>query len=162
MRYAILICILVLLTALTSNGQTSPGESLIFLNDVKVNKGTVDAFDPTEIAFITMVNDTAALDVASSTGTRDAIYVYTKEYARGKYWNYFKQKSPAYANAIPSLAEEKNVAYIVDGEVLKDNIESELYDLIDAEIRLEVIEGKQLKKQFNIKNKKLGVMINTE
>jgi hypothetical protein len=177
MHYSIVLWILISATAMNGFGQERQGESvdsastktlrivdddpIIFLNDVIANQGEVDAFDPMQIAFITIVDDTVGRD-ASPTGKQGAVYVYTKEYARSKYWNYFKQASPAYANAIPSPEQEREVAYILNGEVLELNIESELYDLIGANIRLQVIDGKELKKRFKVKNKKLGVMITKE
>ena len=137
-------------------------EPLIFLDDVKVDRSAVEAFNPTEIAFINVLKDANAIKAAGPEATDGVIYVYTNQYIRNKYWSYFKSTYQAYAKAVPSLEVERDVAYILNGVVLEKNVESELFKLINADIQLQVIKRKQLKKQFNIRNKKVGVVIDKD
>ncbi|HEX6893210.1 MAG TPA: hypothetical protein VF141_21015 [Chryseolinea sp.] len=137
-------------------------EPLIFLDGVRVNKKAVEMVDPMEIAFITVLKDANAINAAGPEGKKGVIYVYTNEYSRNKYWSYFRSTYPAYAKAVPSMKDERDVVYILNGIVLEKNIESKLFELIETDIQLRVIEGKELKKQFNIKNKRVGVVIISE
>ena len=52
--------------------------------------------------------------------------------------------------------------YILNGVTLEKNVESKLFELSDAVIQLQVTEGNKLKKQFNIENKTVRVVINKE
>ena len=136
-------------------------EALIFLDGVNVNKADIEEHDPTEIAFITVVksNDTNGV----GEGRRDAIHVYTKKYAREQYWNYFKSKSRRYGEVVSYPGSEADVAYILNGLVLEENIESLLFDVNDSNfLELQVIDEKELKKQFKVKGKKWGVVVKSK
>jgi hypothetical protein len=141
----------------TTKARELSDESLIFLDGVHVNKADIEEYDPTEIAFITVVKSN---DLHGPADGRDAIYVYTKKYSREQYWNYFKSKSRRYGEVIPSPDSGYDVVYILNGAVLEENIESVLFDVNDSNfIDLEVIDEKELKKRFKIKGKKWGVAV---
>jgi hypothetical protein len=134
-------------------------EPLIFLDGVKVNRAVVETLGSTDIAFINVLKDANAIKAAGPEGADGVIYVYTNTFARSIYWNFFKSAYQAYAKAVPSLEVERDVVYILNDVVLEKNIESKLVELIDADIQLKMIDGKVLKKHYNVKNKKVGVVI---
>ena len=163
MRYLILT-IFALLVRASAHGQEDTTHSLepaadtpVFLDRVSVDKSSIEAYDPTEIAFITVMKNDAN---GVSEETKDAIYVYTKKYAREQYWNYFKSKSPRYGQVVPLPGAERDVVYILNGEVIEENVESMLFDINDSNfINLLVVDEKELKKHFKIKDKKWGVLL---
>jgi len=165
MRQFFLILVPMFLTASLALGQTDSTDTyelsedaLILLDEVPVNKADMEEYDPTEIAFITIVK---GKDLHGPTGgSKETIYVYTKKYARQHYWNYFKSKSPRYVEIVPMPGVENDVAYILNGNVLEENIESLLYDINDSNFGdLKVIGEKELKKKFKVKGKKWGVVL---
>lgn len=142
----------------TTNTPEVSDDAVIFLDGVNANKADIEDHDPTEIAFITIVKGGDANHTTNS--RKDAIYVYTKKYAREQYWNYFKSKSPRYAEIVQLPGLDTHVVYIINGSVLEENVESLLYDVNDSNfIDLKVIDEKELKKQFKIRDKKWGVVL---
>ncbi|HLY71567.1 MAG TPA: hypothetical protein VKR53_17650, partial [Puia sp.] len=90
------------------------------------------------------------------------IYFTTKSFARTHYWNYFKSKSIEYQKAFPNLKNENQVIYILNGKILKSNIEAELFGINDSNfIELTVISSDRLKNDFNISDKSIGVIVKT-
>ena len=142
----------------TTSGMGLADDAAVFLDGVNVNKTEIENYDPMEIAFLTIMKSADSNQVAR--GLKDAIYVYTKKYARQQYWNYFNSKSPRYSEVVPFPGLENDIVYILNGIVLEENIESILYDINDSNfISLQVIDEKELKKQFKIKDKKWGVVV---
>jgi hypothetical protein len=164
MRYLILTIFAVLFVA-SAHAQEDTTRSLepaadtpVFLDGVSVDKSSIEAYDPTEIAFITVVKNNEANGVSEE--NKDAIYVYTKKYAREQYWNYLKSKSPRYGQVVPLPGAERDVVYILNGAVIEENVESVLFDINDSNfINLLVVDEKELKKHFKIKDKKWGVLL---
>jgi len=74
----------------------------------------------------------------------------------------FGSKSAEYLKVIKSKDNDADIAYILNGKILTENIEAELYK-IDKNNLLEirVIYKKDLKKEFNISDKKYGVVLKT-
>jgi hypothetical protein len=137
-------------------------EPIFFLDSIRVNRGVLSSYEPTEIAFITVFKDTTAIQIIGQEGKNGVIYIFTKEFARNKYWGYLKSKSKEYLRAVPSTDNENNVVYILDNKVLEKDYESELFKLDDkifADLR--VIDKKTLSKDFKIKSKKWGIIIRT-
>jgi hypothetical protein len=137
-------------------------EPIFFLDSRRVNRGVLLSYEPTEIAFITVFKDTTAIRIIGPEGKNGVVYIFTKEFARNKYWDYFKSKSKEYLKAVPSSDNESNVVYILDSKVLEKDFEGDLFKLDDKTFAdLRVIDKKTLKRDFKIENMKWGIVIRT-
>jgi hypothetical protein len=137
-------------------------EPVFFLDSIRINRGVLTSYEPTEIAYITVLKDTNATKVLGPEGKNGVVYIYTKDYAKSKYWDYLKSKSKDYAIAVPSVDNEKDVVYILDNKILEKDFEGDLFNLDDSRFRdIKVIDKKMLKKDFNIKDKNWGILITT-
>ena len=137
-------------------------EPLYFLDSVQVNQGVLSLYDPNEIAAVTVYKDTNAIRIAGDKGKNGVIYLTTKIYARDKYWKYFKSKSADYYKAVPSIKDDDEVIYVLNDKVLGEDFEGDLFFIDDHNfIDLKVIDKKQLKNDYKIKNKSWGIIITT-
>jgi hypothetical protein len=142
--------------------QEPANEPIFYLDSIQVNKRVLNLYGPTEIAAVVVYKDTSAIRIAGEKGKNGVIYITTKAHARDKYWTYFKLKSLDYLNAVPSIKKEENVVYILNGKVLTKDFEGDLYFIDNSNfIDLKVIDKNQLQKEYNIKNKKFGIIIKT-
>jgi len=140
----------------------NPNDPIFYLDSIKVNKGVLSLYDENDIAFIQVFKEDNAIKIAGNEGKNGVIFIYTKDYARQKYWNFLKSKSLEYAKIISDYSKDNSLAYILNGKLLEKNYESELFDLNDKNFKdLKVIYSKELKKKYNIKNKKWGILISS-
>ena len=139
-------------------------EPMYFIDSIRTNQGFLqEAYKPSEIAFVTVFKDNDAIKLAGQEGKNGVIYITTKSYARQHYWTYFKSKSSDYLHNVPNLEAEKEVIYILNGKVLSENYESNLFNVNDSNlIELRLIDKKELKSKYNISDKKIGFLINTK
>ena len=113
-----------------------------------------------QIRVIKDYKDAALLGPFASNG---AIYITTKSFARDSYWNYFKSKSPEYKDKVPDLKIESKVTYILNNKILRTNFEADLFQIDDTNfLSLQVITGKQLKNDYKVSGKSIGVVITTK
>lgn len=137
-------------------------EPIFFLDSIRVNSGVLTSYEPNEIASITVFKDTTAIRILGPEGKNGVIYIYTKDYAKSKYWDYLKCKSKDYLKAVPSADKDEGVVYILDGKVLEKNFEGDLFNLDDSRFfDMKVIDKKTLKKEFKIGDKNWGILIRT-
>lgn len=137
-------------------------EPLFFLDSVNVNSGVLKLYQPTDIAAVTVYKDTNAIKIAGEKGKFGVIYITTKNYARNRYWAYFKSKSTDYIKAAPSIKEENNVIYILNDKILEKNFEGDLFFIDNKNfVDLKVIDQKSLQENYNISDKKFGIVIRT-
>lgn len=137
-------------------------EPIFFLDSIRVNRSVLLSYEPTEIASITVFKDTTAIRVIGPEGKNGVIYIYTKEYAKSKYWDYFKSRSKDYLKAVPSIDKEMDVVYILNNKVLEKDFEGDLFNLDDSTfLDIKVIDKKALRKGFEIKDKNWGILIRT-
>ena len=142
----------------------NPNEPVLFVDSIRVNQRYLEsAYQPNEFAFITVYKGDDAVKLVGEEGRKNgAVYLTTKEAAREKYSKLFGSKSAEYLKVIKSKDNDADIAYILNGKILTENIEAELYK-IDKNNLLEirVIYKKDLKKEFNISDKKYGVVLKT-
>ena len=140
----------------------NPNDPVFYLDSIRVNKGVLAQYDENEIAFITVFKEDNAVRIAGNEGKNGIIFIYTKEYAKQKYWDFLKSKSIEYSKIIPDYNYDNSVVYIINNKVLEKNFESELFNLNEKNfIGLIIIDSKELKKKYKIKNKKWGILISS-
>ena len=135
-------------------------DPVFFIDSINVTRIELQQYQPTEIAVVTVYKDTNAIKIVGEQGKFGAVYVETKKFARNKYWNYFKQKSADYLNAVPNSQSDSSVVYIVNEKVLTTNFEGDLSVIDDKTfIDLKVIDKQRLLKDFGIADKIYGILI---
>jgi hypothetical protein len=71
------------------------------------------------------------------------VYVITKRFARGHYWEYFCSKSPAYRQLVSDLKKEARITYILNNKKLEQDQEAKLFTINDTNFgELKVINKK--------------------
>jgi hypothetical protein len=138
-------------------------EPMFFIDSIRTNQSFIkNAYKPSEIAMVSVYKGDHAIAVAGKDAKNGAIYITTKSFARNSYWNYFKSKSPDYKDKVPDLKTESKVVYILNNKILDTNFEAELFQINDANfLSLQVITPKQLKKDYHLSGKSIGVVITT-
>ncbi|HMC85120.1 MAG TPA: hypothetical protein VKI61_06320 [Chitinophagaceae bacterium] len=139
----------------------STDEPMYFIDSIRTNKAFLEeAYQPSEIAFVSIYKDSNAIKIAGKEAKNGVVYVITKSFARHHLWNYFKSKSLDYLKEVPDLDTESKIVYILNGNALGSNYEGQLFDINDSNfLELTIIDKKQLKADYNISDKKLGVVI---
>jgi hypothetical protein len=142
----------------------SPDEPMYFIDSIRTNKAFLEgAYEPSEIAFVSVYKDSNAINIAGKEAKNGVIYITTKPFARHHYWSYFKSKSSEYLNSVPDLKAEKEVIYILNGKRLSENYESDLFNINDSNfIELSLIDKEHLKNKYNISDEKLAFLIKTK
>lgn len=137
-------------------------EPMYFLDSIRINKAVLEAYDPSEIAFVSVYKDSNAIRIAGNEAKNGAIYIITKAFARNYYWNYFKSKSSDYLKMVPDLKSESKILYILNNKILNTNFEGYLFKINENNfLELNVISKEKLTSDYNISNKALGVIIKT-
>ena len=135
-------------------------DPVFFIDSVNVTRIELQKYQPSDIALVTVYKDTNAIKLVGPQGKDGAVYVETKAFARNKYWHLFSERSPEYLNAVPDPQSDSSVAYILNGKVLKENFEGDLSLLDDKSLtEISVIDAEKLKKDFNVLDKRVGVLI---
>ncbi|MEX6691050.1 hypothetical protein QTN47_26310 [Danxiaibacter flavus] len=135
-------------------------DPVFYVDSINVTRVELQQYQPTEIAVVTVYKDTNAIKLIGEQGKYGAVYVETKKFARSKYWNYFKSKSPDYLKNVPTAESDSSVVYILNGNVKAENFEGELSKINDTNfIELSVIDKQTLSKQYGVKDKDLGIII---
>ena len=138
-------------------------DPVFFIDSVNVTRIEVQEYQPTDIAVVTVYKDTNAIKLVGEQGKFGAVYVETKKFARNKYWNYFKTKSPDYLKIVPTPQSDSSVIYILNDKVLKTNFEGDLSGVDDNNfIEIIIIDKQKLNKDYNISDKSFGVIVRTK
>lgn len=139
-------------------------EPMLFIDSIRTNQAFIEsAYEPSEIAMVSVYKGDKAIALAGKDAKNGAIYITTKSSARDSYWNYFKSKSPEYKDKVPDLKIESKVTYILNNKILRTNFEADLFQIDDTDfLSLKVITGKQLKNDYKVSGKSIGVVITTK
>ena len=139
-------------------------EPLFFVDSIRTNQAFIEsAYKPSEFALVSVYKGDKAVALAGEGAKNGAIYLTTKSFARDSYWNYFKSKSPDYKDKVTDLKMESKVVYILNNKILHTNFEADLFDINDSNfVSLQVIAGNQLKKDYKVSGKPIGVIITTK
>jgi hypothetical protein len=137
---------------------------MIFVDSVRMNQRAVkNMYQPTEFAFVTVYKDSNATRIAGKEAKNGAIYITTKSFAEGHYWNYFMSKSKEYQKLVPDIETASKVVYILNNKVLEKNFDKDLFEINDSNfIDMTVIDVEKLKSDYKILDKSIGVIIRTK
>lgn len=138
-----------------------PNEPMYFVDSIRTNESFIrKEYDPSEFAAVRVVKGENAIKIGGQEGRNGVIYIYTKNYAREKYFNAFRTKSKEYNKSVTS-PDQFDVVYILNGKVLKENYEIDLFEAAaDPSLEIEIIDRNQLRHKFGKKGK-IGVLLKT-
>lgn len=139
-------------------------EPMFFVDSIRTNQSFIEnAYTPSELAMVSVYKGEQAIAVAGKDAKNGAIYITTKSFARDHYWNYFKSKSSDYKSKVPDLKTEAKVVYILNDKIPDTNFEADLFQINDDNfLTLQVITSKQLKHDYHLSGKSIGVVITTK
>jgi hypothetical protein len=137
------------------------GEPMYFLDSIRTNESFLEeVLDKNEVAAVNIFKGEEAIRMGGSDAKNGIVMIFRKEYAREKYWTLFRRESSAYAAAVP-LSDDSDVVYIVNGKVLSDGYEGQLFNISKSNlVSIVVIDQQQLKKKYGKKGR-VGVVIRT-
>ena len=138
-------------------------DPVFFIDSVNVDNSELQKYNPQDIASVSVFKDSTAIKLIGMDGKDGVVYVETKAFARTRYWNFFRSKSPDYARVVPSPGSDSTLQYILNERVLKTNFEGDL-SLIDDSIfkNLIVIDKSALEKQYSVTGKEYGIVITSD
>ncbi|WP_296621529.1 hypothetical protein [Marivirga sp.] len=124
-----------------------------------IDKSKLGNYDPSTIATLTTFYGKEAKNKYGEIANDGAVVVRTKKFAINIFEDFFSQYSPEYEEMITTTEREK-IQYILNGEILKEDYEGKLSLLEDKTLKgLKVIDSMELKNQFNIDDKEVGVVL---
>ena len=138
-------------------------DPIFFIDSINVTRISIANYKPNDIASVSVYKDTNAIRLIGPQGSAGVVFIETKSFARSRYWKFFKGKSAEYYKALPNPESDSTVVYILNGKVLQENFEGNLSGINDNTfIDLTVIDKDRLKKDFDIDDKKYGILIKTQ
>jgi hypothetical protein len=141
--------------------KSSKGEPIMFLDGIRTHD--LNSINPKDLAAVRVYKDTSAIKIIGEEGKNGLIYIFTKVYAREKYFNFFQSISDEYRKKVPTLKEENDIIYILNNKILKDDYIGELFWILDKDsIEMNIIEANTLAKDYKISGKKWGIKITTK
>lgn len=136
---------------------------IIFMDSINVDYSQIAKFEADEIASFTVIKGKEAIDLMGEEGKDGVIYIETKKFAKIRYWNYFKSKSPEYFQIVPDLEKETSIQYVLNDKILTDNFEGNLASINDQIFKgITIISKDELIKKYNVENKDFGVLIKSD
>jgi len=135
-------------------------DPVFFVDSMQISKVELQKFKPTDIAFASVYKDSNAIKLMGAQGEFGVVYLTTKKFARNGFWNFFKEKSSEYLKAVPNAEINKNVVYILNGKILNESEEVNLFHITNENfISLDVINKESLSKEYQIQNRDFGIVI---
>ncbi len=168
MRLYILLIVLILSINVVGQSQskeTSPIPKVPFfvLDNKEVTKDILKKYKENDIAAVAILKDSDAVKITKDKKKDLVIIVTTKVYARAHFLDYLKSKSMDFVKVFSSSQNGKDIVYILNDKALDDNHENMLYFVDDRNfIDLKVIDKGNLKRNFNITDKKWGIVVRTK
>lgn len=143
-----------------TNYTLTPTDPVFFVDSVRMTKNDLLKYEPNQIASVTVYKDKSAWEKFGSEAVNGLIYIETKDFAKKRYWNFLSSKSIEYKKLVPEPSQDNNVVYILNNKVLKENFEGDLASINNENfINIKIITSEILKSDFDITNKKGGVVI---
>lgn len=133
---------------------------IFFIDSVNVDQAAIAKCSPDKIASIDIYKDNAAIELQGEDGRDGIVYIQTKDFARTRYWKYFKKKSKEYSNLVKTPEPNDRIQYILNDSILTNNFEGDLSKIDDAVFKkIKIIDASTLEKKYKVKEKDFGVLI---
>lgn len=165
--------LLVLITSTTIFAQTTiqidrpskklTPDHLVILNDEKKILADVSTLNPNDVATVDAYDETTAVKLFGDAGKGGVLKIQTKAYVQHKYTSFFRKQSKAYDKLYNQKGSDSAFIYILNDEILKNNIHSKLSTISENNfLNLKIIDNETLLKKYNFKDKSIGILIFTK
>jgi hypothetical protein len=136
---------------------------VFILDSTQVEQAALDQVDANTIAMVNMFYDQEAIDLLGEKAKDGAAYIETKDFARRRFVRFFRSYSLAYDSLITQAGSDKDFQYILNDKLQEGNYEGNLV-LVDKVhiVSLEILDATQLKHQYNITGKSVGIKIKSK
>lgn len=116
--------------------------------------------DPNDVAQIKLLYDSVDTKAYGDAAKDGVIIFTTKIYAKKKYIEFFRSKSPSYDSLYKITGSDSTYKYVINDKTDSKNIIAELYGVDeDHFISLQIISADELKKRYNVTDKSYGILL---
>ncbi len=135
---------------------------VFFIDSINVSKSELMKYPSEQISSVSVYKDSNAVKLIGEEGKDGVVYVETKKFVKNRYWKYFSSKSEKYVAIVPNPQSDTATQYIVNGELLKTNVDGILSQINDSVFKeIIIIDKNELKRKYAIEGKNFGIIINT-
>lgn len=165
MKFLFVLIVLTPMFGMAQNREKEPAEKLgphhlYIIDSVRITARQFQDFDPNTIASLTIFTDTDATKRFGPDAHDGVVVIETKDYAKRHYINFFKRKSASYDSLYKITKSDSTFQYIINDKIKDKNFEGDLARIDDwLFISLNILTADELKKRYNITNKKIGILI---
>jgi hypothetical protein len=139
-------------------------DSTLFIVDSVESVNGLGNLTPDKIAFINIVKSPTLQEKYGAKAANGIMYIETKPFARKRFTRLFSTISPAFEAAYKQAGgTDSAFQYVLDGQKIDDTTMNMLAALEkNAIANIAVIDAKALKGQYQVKDKKVGVVITSK
>lgn len=165
MKFLLALLFITPLLTYAQKKEKEPAEKLgphpiYIIDSVKFTREEFMNFDPNTITSLTIVTDTDATNKFGPNSKDGVIIIQTKGFARKHYISYFRKRSPVYDSLYTITKSDSTFQYIINDKMKNKNFEGDLARIDDwLFLSLELVTADDLKKNYNVSDKKIGVLI---
>lgn len=142
---------------------TMAQDSVLYIIDSVEATIGLGQLTPDKIAIINIVKSPSLQEKYGAKAANGIMYIETKPFARKRYNRLFISLSPAFEAAIKQYGDDGKFQYILDGKKIDENSVNMLAALEKKNItNLIVVDEKELKKTYDVKDRKVGVIITSK
>lgn len=142
---------------------TMAQDSTLFIVDSVESVNGLGNLTPDKIAFINIVKSPTLQEKYGAKAANGIMYIETKPFARKRFTRLFSSISPDFEAAIKKAGGDSTFQYVLDGQKIDDTTMNMLAALEKNTIaNIAVIDAKALKGQYQVKDKKVGVVITSK
>lgn len=135
-------------------------DPVYYIDSINVDKSEMQRYNPNEIAVVTVFKGKGAVDLLGEDGKDGVVYIETKLFAKKRFWSFFRLKSAAYSDLVPTIGSDSTIQYILNKRVLKDDYEGTLASIDDKVFEdIKIVPKEILIKDYGILDKEYGVLI---
>jgi len=158
----LLLIMFALFMSCKTNKQTTnnPSNVVYVVDGVVSNQKQMEKVDKTEVLEINVLKGKSAKDLYGARAKAGVVLVSTKKGAVKAYQKKFSSISPEYAKLIKTIANEKDIVYIIDHQLVVENQEITLFNLKAKKIKeIKVIDPSTTKMDYKLETKEGAVLI---
>jgi hypothetical protein len=131
----------------------------IEVDDIAKSQSEINSINPSDVASLTVYYDKEAIKLYGEKAMDGAVLVKTTSYAINQFETLFKGFSQEYEEML-RITERGEIQYILNERVLTSDFEGILARLSEKTLkRITIIDSLELDKKYQIKNKKIGVLV---
>ncbi|WP_343674329.1 hypothetical protein [Chitinophaga sp.] len=154
MQFRLILGCLLLLSGVTM----AQDGTLFIVDSVEATNGL--QLSPDQIAFINVVKSPTLQAKYGAKAANGIIYIESKPFARKRYNRLFASVSPAFEAAIKKYGDDSKFQYVLNSLKIDSSSVNLLAALDSGTIaNIEVINAAALKKRYEVRDKKVGIII---